>query len=513
MKSTVAISLLIAIALPPAARTAPTELKLVYMNLVAVDGRGEPVTDLASNEITIEDAGKPETIVLFNRREVRFAQSAPLQPDQYSNRDSAIAPHPTVILFDLLNERFATRGVAANQIVQALQSLETSADIYLYLLNLDGRVLSVRGLPEGGAAPPQGAPAWTRDIKARMDAALRQALRIRPPEIDLNIRIELTYRALDEMARELSRVPGRKNIVWITDGVPLALTPSRSDTGDFVDYTPLIRRFSEAMAHSGVAIYPVQQIMIGSPDAMGTGLDGFAGGDRAPAVGSTAGMESMATLNEFAGLTGGRINQGKDIGAAIKQSRSDLSNGYRIGYYPALNNWDGKFHKLRIRCARKGVKIQAKTGYYAWKVDPEQETREAIQFAMSAEFDAAEIGLRGTAHPDAKDPQLWHFNIRADANDIALPGLGGESTATLRLATIAQLDNGVEPNSKVEGITLRYTGEQRAKALAEGIEVNEDVKLVAGARAVRFIVFDCGSTAIGSITVPIHSGGAPAPPH
>ena len=210
MKSAIATSLMIAIALPPIMRTASPERKLVYLNLVAVDGRGQSVTNLTSDEIIIEDAGKPQKIVLFTQREGQFAQPAQLPPDQYSNRDSAIAPHPTLILFDLLNERFATRGVAANEIVKSLQSSESSSDVYLYLLNVDGRVLSVRGMPEGGAAPPPGASAWTRDIKARLDAALLQALRVRPLEIDISVRTELTFRALDEVALELLRVPGRK---------------------------------------------------------------------------------------------------------------------------------------------------------------------------------------------------------------------------------------------------------------------------------------------------------------
>ncbi len=53
-------------------------------------------------------------------------------------------------------------------------------------------------------------------------------------------RVAITFQALETLAVQLSRVPGRKNIVWVTDGVPIALGPERSDTGEVVDFTSQI---------------------------------------------------------------------------------------------------------------------------------------------------------------------------------------------------------------------------------------------------------------------------------
>ena len=74
-------------------------------------------------------------------------------------------------------------------------------------------------------------------------------------------------------------------------------------------------------------------------------------------------------------MTGGRPDAGKDIGAAIQQAMTDVRASYQIGYYPPERNWDGKFHKLRITTKRKGVKLQGKTGYYAWGGQPADERR------------------------------------------------------------------------------------------------------------------------------------------
>src|SRR5208337_5533946 len=109
-----------------------------------------------------------------------------------------------------------------------------------------------------------------------------------------------------------------------------------------------------------VAIYPVRQVMLGS-----------AGGD----------VSSEETLDDFAGLTGGRPDMGKDIGAALRQAMDDLRVSYQIGYYVPWQSRNGKFHKLRIVCKRKGVRIQAKTGYYAWADPPGAKAKQAIDAA------------------------------------------------------------------------------------------------------------------------------------
>src|ERR1035438_304445 len=96
---------------------------------------------------------------------------------------------------------------------------------------------------------------------------------------------------------------------------------------------------SEGFDRSGVSIYPVRMVMMGSPDSMGGA--------------GTTGLGSIDTLDQFAELTGGRPNAGKDIGAAVRQAISDMRTSYQIGYYPPEKNWDDKFHKIRPTRTRK----------------------------------------------------------------------------------------------------------------------------------------------------------------
>jgi hypothetical protein len=236
-----------------------------------------------------------------------------------------------------------------------------------------------------------------------------------------------------------------------------------------------LREFGEALARSGVAIYAVPQSVV-----VGPGLD------------------------ELAGLTAGRLNQDKDVGAAVRQARNDLRTSYQIGYFPPPQNWDGKFHKLRITCKRKGVRIQARSGYTALEADAETLTRQALDAATSADSDAAEIGLSVTVAPDPADPRTEHFSLHIDANDIAIARQAGQYTAQLRLAAIAYLADGRNQDSRIIGFNPRYSAAERDRALTDGIDFNQDMKVEANVKQIRFILFDRGSGAIGSITIPVN---------
>jgi len=477
------------------------ELKLLDLNVIALDSHEQPVNDLTIDDFQVTDAGKPQKIVFFRHRDAALRQASTLAPNEVSNRGPESVPFATVILFDLMNESFGSRGNAANEIIKTLEKLDKADYLYLYIVTIDGRLFSVHGLPNGEEGPD--AAHWTKQIKPQLDNALKTVLRNRPVEVDISIRTQMTFIALDQMGLELSRVAGRKNLVWVTDGVPIGLGPVRSDTGEFVDFTPQLRHLSQALERSGVAIYPVRQVMMGSPDRIGATSDGVGA-----TGGAGTGMQSIETLNEFASVTGGRPNLGKDIGAALKQAMNDVRVSYQIGYYAPDRNWDGKFHKIRITCKRKGVHIQAKTGYYAWAVPPGEGSEQAIRAVVGTQFDAAEIGLHGSLTADPKDKGSMQLNVRIDAHDVAFGQQGDHSDAQLRLALVGYYNDGRIEGSHVVPFDVHFSAAEREKARSEGIPFTRKVAISDQLGRVRLIVFDRGSNAIGSLTIPI---SAPTP--
>jgi VWFA-related protein len=464
------------------------EPQMVELNVVAVDAKGRPITDLSRDELRITDSNKPQTITFFHHRDDALSPPPALGPSEVSNRGRENVPRATMILFDLLNERFATRGGTANRLEHDLEPLESADYVYLYCLTLEGRLIPVHGLPgpDTEALPAGGAP-WTRQIKPLLDRVMRTFTTLRPADdLDPIYRTQLTYGALNAAANELARAPGRKSLVWVTDGVPIELG---GGYGQAVDFIPQLRQMTETFDRAGVSIYPARQVMMGSPESMG-----------GP---GTTGIGSIETLSQFAGLTGGRPDAGKDIGAAVRQAIADTRTSYQVGYNPPESNWDDKFHKLRITCTRKGIRIQAKTGYYAWHEPAGARSQQAIASVINTTFDAAEIGLRASLTRDPKDPKMLHLDAHIDASDVAFVHEGDSYNAELRYAVIG-LAPGAQPfTGGLMPLDLRLSQQNHDKALQEGIPIQQDLAVAPQLARVRLAVFDRGSNAIGSITASV----------
>ena len=92
-----------------------------------------------------------------------------------------------------------------------------------------------------------------------------------------------------------------------------------------------------------------------------------------------------------------------------------MDRRYRIGYFPADNNWDGRYHQLRVTSSRSNVAIQVKPGYDAVKpVDVADDRRQAI--------------------PDLVPFSAFDSFSDRSAREHREPGIGGEPRHTDRCA-------------------------------------------------------------------------------
>src|SRR5579863_4415211 len=129
---------------------AQSDLRLMDLNVVALDDHGRPVTDLTADDFQIIDAGKSQKLSFFRTTgESGQNQDRASAPNQFSNRAGGGARNATVILFDLLNLGYGARTFAANEMVRKLGGLGSADSLYLYLLSVNGKFFQVHGISPG----------------------------------------------------------------------------------------------------------------------------------------------------------------------------------------------------------------------------------------------------------------------------------------------------------------------------------------------------------------------------
>ena len=491
--------------------------RMVTLNVAAEDEHGQPVEDLTESDFQVTDKGKAQSITLFRHNtETPEKLVERLGPHQFSNRTGEVPPHVTLILFDLLNERMGQQGYARGQIIEALSKLESANYLYFYMLTVEG-LLPVQGLPEPNEEPaPKSATPWTREIQPKLDAALNNVFRMRP-YMYTDDRVIMTFNVLEELATRLGAVAGRKNIVWITHGVPIAIGPARSGIDIPIDYEPVLKELNAALDRAQVAVYPVDlappgtqapmsATSSGSPGLGGGGMGRGSGTDGGgiPESSQTApGVASADTLEEMAAMTGGKAFINPDIPGAIRQALKDSKSSYVIGYYPPPANWDGKMHKIKVKCTRKGVKLVTKTEYMAYPPEAAgmQAEQAAMRAAMLSPFDASEIGLLADATPDAKTPAKTHLKLQIRAQDVSLLPLGDRFTGELALTYVMYGPDGRPQASDPIPLRMDFTTQQKDDVLKNGITAGGDLQFGPQVHKVRVIVFDNNSSAVGSVTM------------
>jgi len=307
------------------AQTSGSNPRAVVVKVVA-DASGRPVSDLQASDFAVFDNGSPQRIA-----SVRLEQG-----------DS---PHPVVVLFDLLNAGESSRGAIWKAIKTELPRLQSPGPLYLYLLVADGSLYPVHALPAMAAAPLAANLDWLKDIGPSLDAAMQRVSQLKPQDFraasptSLQSRFKASCEALENMRAMMARVPGPKELLWVTYGVPSAI--------QLVDHTwfdgvPLLRQLGTRFVRSGTTVYTAD-----------------------PGMNLQAGVLDRDSLEILAGVTGGRAFSTIDLNRAITQMEADALTHYTLAYQPSSKNWDGKFHKLRVTVARKGVHVQAAAGYYA----------------------------------------------------------------------------------------------------------------------------------------------------
>lgn len=136
---------------------------------------------------------------------------------------------------------------------------------------------------------------------------------------------------LKELAQSMRSIPGIKNIILFSDGIPRPFLFGSNQTLR-ENYEEMGREFASSNS-------PVHTV-------------------------STIGPGTEPSLLMLSEITGGQFFHTVDYYKEIaEQIQSVTSNYYVLGYYIS-ENWDGKYHDIRVEVKRQGSEVHGQKGYF-----------------------------------------------------------------------------------------------------------------------------------------------------
>ena len=188
----------------------------------------------------------------------------------------------------------------------------------------------------------------------------------------LDTRVESTLRAVQQLARYLAGIPGRKNLIWFSGSLPINVFPDFNAPDPFQgvrQFEGEVKRTATLLAVAQVAIYPIaaeglvsdsqfaaNANRIGETRALQTSPDFGDSGKR------NANYESMQTLADDAG--GKAFYNTNGLDDALARAINYGSHYYTPSYSPNNKKMDGRYRRIQVKVSGK-YKLAYRRGYYA----------------------------------------------------------------------------------------------------------------------------------------------------
>ena len=389
--------------------TIKTNARLVVLDVVVKDGRGHPVHGLKASDFTVLEQNAPQTIGHFEEHAALVAADAmrlPKMPEMPPGIFTNYSPAPAngavnVLLLDTLNTPLTDQMFVKQQLAAFLKTVQPGTRIAIFGLNQrlvmlqgftsDPEVLKTvlaknkgKGSPllddptgGGGIQNSMADTMEDNDVDPEIVANVRQFEAI-TQSFQLQVRVKYTLDAMNQLARYLSIIPGRKNLIWFSGSFPVNVMPDTSGTmpDPFAAVASEEDEFRETvtmLASAQVAVYPVDaRGLFNSPVFSVTTTRNY-GGSRGTARMQqgqnkffTQTAQEQGTMRDMAAATGGHafVNT-NGLAAAVASAIEEGSNFYTVSYVPTNGAQDGKLRKLKVHVDVPGVSLAYRQGYYA----------------------------------------------------------------------------------------------------------------------------------------------------
>jgi VWFA-related protein len=549
MRSTLALLLclsLVAAQQPPPAEEVPlfrTTTRLVEFSFIALDKKGNPVTDLKKEEIAVTDSGKPRDIAFFRFEGAVDHKDKPqsLPAGLFTNR-AEYSPGPprniTALVIDRLNTPPQDQMWVRATVARYLKALPPSTRIGIYVLGTslgiahdftdDADALRARVDKIMVALAPQATTDLNQTIRdaeqflAMMDNDPRIAEMLEQQiEVEQMFnqqvrerRLNITLDSLEALGNHLAGIPGRKNLVWVSGGVSmLSITGAMGfgPRGGIKDYEEQIQATSRRLAHKGVALYFVDSrglynnsvgsdaSIAGTPSLPGRGR--FARQQQA----ETTSGDPLPAAFSMTGTTGGRVIMNtNDLAEGMKAAANDVRGAYSAGFY-TTEEPDSKWHGLKLRTSRDGVRLLVRQGYLAEAPAPAPTnwTQEQWRTAVHNPLGSTGIHIDVRCEPSqGGEAGALDLAVQVDPMDLNFQNKDGDAVAEVEIAIADKTNAGGFRIERVSG-ALKVPISQKTPISSEQCVYQRAWKPGPDTATIRIVVRDKRTNRFGTLDLPL----------
>jgi hypothetical protein len=337
-----------------------------------------------------------------------------------------------------------------------------------------------------------------------------------------DLRAKETLGALAQIGQYLSGIPGRKNLIWVSESFPISIAPD-PDTGNNTfagirEYTDLVKTVANALTDAQVAVYPMDVVGLQANQAFAASENVSATQSKmtGPAMAArlnhedTLRTQSQGTMDELAQDTGGKAcKNSNDLAGCVQTALNDSSSYYEMSFYPQNVNWDGRFHKIVVKTTRPGVKITYRRGYYALdaaSLAKRQQPEDHLRQACADLLPSTTIPLTVQPIPPAASGNTQgglQYLLLISATGLEFPHEGASYNLNVKMADCEFANKATIFKFNERELTKTVSSDVFRSWQSTGIPDRIALMPAADTKRVRFVVLDVSSGLTGAIDIPV----------
>jgi VWFA-related protein len=539
------------------------DVTVVEVPVRVLDRSGEPVRGLTAADFTLIDQGRPQTITAVDA--IELGDSA--RPVERGSVSSA-ARRRYLLLFDFAfarpNAVVAARRAAKEFVLDGMRDSDLTAigtysaqtGVRLLVTFSSDRVALAEAIETLGLEPtersdplqlayrPRRLPAASVAGDASSSKHTEVGTRRQTDFVEIvrtmaalersrtddyeRARVKSLIQGLRDLGKVLDVVEGRKEIVLLSEGFPSRLLSGAPETREEQQWmlkgdvwkVDSDRRYGNSALRSDLSemgeFLKRTQCVIHTVDI--AGLAGEA--DRAaPAeLGTSVPRATENALFDLSSETGGESFRGRnDIEGELRRLARRTSLVYVLAYRPDRREGEGKYHALKVKVDRSGVRVVSRPGYFERsdfrKRTPFERSLSAADI-LTNEIPFSEIGPRvlATPFPGAAPGAEARLSVA-----IEIPGgelLQGETGERTTLEIYAYAFDGTQrvADFLVEPLGLDVP-KAKPRLASGGLRYLGELRLPPGEYRLRTLVRNANTgrtgLAVTSVRVPSFAAGEP----